>query len=140
MRLFPGDAAWTGCSHTVSVVPVYSKKKSPFLLSSSGISPQFIRRALIAIVDLSLCMNTLREILDEAGFYLSIIFYSVVLMAAYNIQPSVIHALGDSRSPLFFLVLCSALNAYSKKSLLIGGFCIFIQKIHKRNSLRSKRF
>jgi putative MATE family efflux protein len=72
--------------------------------------------AALTLFSLPLCMpilklmNTPREILSDAGQYLFIIFCSIGVTAAYNIQAAVLHALGDSRSPLFFLVLCSALN------------------------------
>jgi putative MATE family efflux protein len=83
---------------------------------AAGIILSLAFAAGLTLISLPLCgpvlrlMNTPAEILDKAGLYLSIIFCGTVLMAAYNIQAGVLQALGDSRSPLFFLVLCSALN------------------------------
>jgi putative MATE family efflux protein len=93
---------------------------------AAGIVLSLAFAAGLTLVSLPLCapvlrlMNTPREILADAVLYLSIIFCSISLMAAYNIQAGILHALGDSRSPLFFLVLCSALNIILDLLFILG--------------------
>lgn len=55
-------------------------------------------------------MNTPAEIFDGASTYLSIIYAGYLPMMAYNQLSAILRALGDSRTPLYFLILSSALN------------------------------
>lgn len=59
---------------------------------------------------LLLILNTPEEILNEAQKYLNAIFWGIPLAMFYNYLSSVIRALGDSRTPLYFLLLASILN------------------------------
>jgi putative MATE family efflux protein len=93
---------------------------------AAGIVLSLACAAVLTLGGLFLCtpvlrlMNTPDEILAGAGLYLSIIFCSISLMAAYNIQAGVLYALGDSRSPLFFLMICSALNIILDLLFILG--------------------
>lgn len=55
-------------------------------------------------------MNTPEEIYDYAYRYIIIIFAGISATMFYNILSSILRALGDSRTPLIFLVVSSALN------------------------------
>lgn len=55
-------------------------------------------------------MNTPDNIFDGAYTYLFIIFAGFVVMMAYNLFAAILRAIGDSRTPLYFLILSSVLN------------------------------
>ena len=55
-------------------------------------------------------MNTPEEAFEYAYMYIVIIFAGIPTTFLYNISSSVIRALGDSRTPVAFLILSSLLN------------------------------
>lgn len=55
-------------------------------------------------------MQTDESIMDIAAAYLRIILMGLVFTFIYNFFASVLRALGDSRTPLYFLVISSILN------------------------------
>lgn len=55
-------------------------------------------------------MNTPEDILDGAYKYIFVIFLGIPATYLYNMVSGVIRSLGDSRTPLVFLVLSSLLN------------------------------
>ncbi|MCI7805443.1 MAG: MATE family efflux transporter [Oscillospiraceae bacterium] len=55
-------------------------------------------------------MNTPEEIYDYAYRYIIIIFAGISATMFYNILSSILRALGDSKTPLIFLVISSVLN------------------------------
>jgi putative MATE family efflux protein len=59
---------------------------------------------------LLLLMQTPDDIVDRADSYIRIIFAGIPLIFLYNMVSGIIRALGDSRTPVFFLVLSSVLN------------------------------
>ncbi len=59
---------------------------------------------------LLMLLQTPPEILEEATVYLHITFAGLLFMFLYNIVASFMRALGDSRTPLYFLIISSLLN------------------------------
>ena len=55
-------------------------------------------------------MNTPAKIIDDAYSYLIIIFIGIFAVMMFNVLSNVLRALGDSRTPLIFLVIASILN------------------------------
>lgn len=55
-------------------------------------------------------MNTPEEIFAGAATYLGIIFAGFFATIGYNLFAAVLRAIGDSKTPLYFLVLSSVLN------------------------------
>ena len=55
-------------------------------------------------------MNTPEEIFGGAATYLGIIFAGFFATIGYNLFAAVLRAIGDSKTPLYFLVLSSVLN------------------------------
>ena len=68
--------------------------------------------ALLLIINKPLLnfMNTPAEIFDGAATYLSIIFAGFCATMVYNLLAAILRAVGDSKTPLYFLILSSALN------------------------------
>lgn len=71
---------------------------------------------LFTVVTVLLCrpmlewMNTPADIIDEAYLYIVIIFAGIPVIFLYNIQAALLRALGDSRTPVIFLMIASFLN------------------------------
>ncbi len=63
-----------------------------------------LSRPLLQLID------TPAEILDSANTYAVIMYSSIVFMMFYNMMASMLRALGDSTSPLLFLILSSLCN------------------------------
>ncbi len=55
-------------------------------------------------------MNTPEEILDSAAGYIGIIFAAIPCCVLYNMASGILRSLGDSRTPVVFLVLASLVN------------------------------
>ena len=55
-------------------------------------------------------MNTPDTILDDTAGYIGIIYAGLPVTIAYNMLSSVSRSLGDSRTPLIFLIISSVLN------------------------------
>lgn len=56
-------------------------------------------------------LSTPAEVIDEAVLYITIIFAFTLAMAIYNAAGAILRNLGDSRTPLYALILSSLLNA-----------------------------
>lgn len=55
-------------------------------------------------------MNTPENIFDNANTYITIIFAGIITQALYNMAAGILRALGDSKTPLYFLMIASVLN------------------------------
>lgn len=72
--------------------------------------------SVITVVTCLLCrnillwMNTPTDVFEYAYSYIFIIFLGIPVTFLYNILSGIIRSLGDSKSPLIFLLISSALN------------------------------
>lgn len=55
-------------------------------------------------------LNTPENILDDSVLYMKIICMGVLAIALYNCIAAILRAVGDSKTPLYFLVVSSVLN------------------------------
>ncbi len=55
-------------------------------------------------------MNYSEKIMPEVKSYMGIIYAGLIVTAAYNSLAAFLRALGDSRSPLYFLIISAAIN------------------------------
>ena len=55
-------------------------------------------------------MQTPEDIIDTSEVYIKIIFAGILATMFYNLLAGVLRALGDSKTPLYFLILSSILN------------------------------
>lgn len=55
-------------------------------------------------------MQTPADIIQDSALYIGCIFAGIPLVFLYNMVSAIMRALGDSKTPLYFLVLTSALN------------------------------
>ncbi len=59
---------------------------------------------------LLLLINTPPEILPQAVTYMRIFFVGTIAVFGYNVNSGILQGLGDSRSPLFYLILSTIIN------------------------------
>lgn len=55
-------------------------------------------------------MNTPSDIFDDAYSYIMIICAGIVAQVLYNMLSAILRALGNSKTPLYFLILSALLN------------------------------
>ena len=65
---------------------------------------------LIANEPILRLMNYSDDILPDVKLYMEIIYAGLIVTAAYNSLAAFLRALGDSRSPLYFLIISAVLN------------------------------
>lgn len=73
-----------------------------------------------------IAMNTPKEIFDDTYRFIRIIYLGLTATIAYNILASILRALGDSKTPLYFLVLSSIVNIILDY-LFIAGFSMGVE-------------
>ncbi|WP_057896061.1 MATE family efflux transporter [Liquorilactobacillus oeni] len=66
--------------------------------------------SLFFIKDILVLMQTPKEIEQDAQLFISIIFAGIFSSMAFNLLANVIRALGDSRTPLYFLIIAAIVN------------------------------
>ncbi len=55
-------------------------------------------------------LNTPEKIMDDSTQYLCIYFAGILFVSWYNVGSAILRALGDSRRPLYYLIVCSVIN------------------------------
>ena len=65
-------------------------------------------------------MNTPPEVIPESTAYLTIYFSGVVGLMVYNIGAGILRAVGDSKRPFYFLVVCAIMNTVLDLLFVLG--------------------
>ncbi len=55
-------------------------------------------------------MNTPPETMEDSSVYLRIYFAGIIFVLIYNMGASILRATGDSRRPLYYLIVCCLIN------------------------------
>ena len=71
--------------------------------------------------DLLLMLNTPDNILQMADDYLKVIFAGIILTMSYNVAAGILRGIGDSKTPLIFLIFSSVLNIFLDIFLIVVG-------------------
>lgn len=66
--------------------------------------------AVLSSLPLLKLINTPDDIIYEAHSYIVIIYWGIATTVLYNMVACILRALGDSRTPLYFLIISSILN------------------------------
>lgn len=74
---------------------------------------------LLTVSPLLRVMNTPEEIFHDAWLYSVIIYWGFIATIFYNMMAGIIRALGDSKTPLYFLIFSSILNVIVDLVLII---------------------
>ena len=84
--------------------------------TSSALVLSLVATIIITLVSVLLAkpllhlMNTPENIIDDAYIYIVIIYAGTIATVVYNIIAGILRALGDSKTPLYFLIIASILN------------------------------
>lgn len=65
---------------------------------------------LIFMKQILFLMNVPQDIMNDAYWYIQICVIGLVTVNVYNLLASIVRALGDSKTPLYFLILASIVN------------------------------
>ena len=87
---------------------------------SAGLSLLFGLAATLLCKPLLRLMNTPEEILESSAAYIRIIFAAIPCCVLYNMASGILRALGDSRTPVVFLVFASLVNIILDLFLIIA--------------------
>jgi len=90
------------------------------ILSACFLSVVVSTLALLTARPLLVMLKTPLNIIDDSYAYLIIIYIGIVATIYYNLLAAILRALGDSRSPLYFLLIASALNVAGNLIAVIG--------------------
>ncbi len=75
---------------------------------------------MIFTKDILRLMDTPEDIIDQSYSYIIIIFGGIVVIMFYNLFSCILRALGDSRTPLYFLAVASILNIILDLLFVLG--------------------
>ncbi len=65
-------------------------------------------------------MNTPQELLMDSVLYLRIYFAGILFILVYNMGSSILRAIGDSKRPLYYLIICCVLNIVLDLLFVVG--------------------
>ncbi|MBQ8175874.1 MAG: MATE family efflux transporter [Oscillospiraceae bacterium] len=80
------------------------------VISSAILSLILTVIGIVFLADIAALLNTPAEIFDDACVYLNIYVYGVPFLFLYNVCTGIFSALGDSKTPLYFLIGSSVGN------------------------------
>ncbi len=89
-------------------------------LLSLGISALLTVFTVVFCRDILTLMDTPAECFEEAYNYIVVIFAGIPFIVLYNLLSGYLRSLGDSRTPLLFLLLSSALNVVLDLVLILN--------------------
>jgi len=87
-----------------------SRQVSTTFLAGCGFSVFFSICTMVLATPLLRLIQVPEEIIGEAGVYLRIIFLGLLFTFIYNFLANTLRALGDSKTPLYFLMISAVLN------------------------------
>lgn len=93
----------------------------------TAIAFAIVAGAILTVVGILIAPWALRfvrnpaDIMDESVLYLRIYFVGIVPLMLFNIGSGILRAVGDSRRPLYYLLICCALNI-GLDILFVGRF------------------
>lgn len=98
-----------------------SRQISTTFLAGTAFSLVFSLSAAWLAEPLLCLIQVPEEVMGEAGVYLRIIFLGILFTFIYNFLAGTLRALGDSRTPLYFLIVSAVLNIFGDL-LLVAAF------------------
>ena len=91
------------------------------LVLNLGVSVLFTVVCLAAIRPLMDSLNVPADVFEQAYQYIAVIFGGILVTSLYNMCAALLRAVGDSRSPLYFLIIASIVNL-ALDLLFVAGF------------------
>ena len=127
MFLIIGFAQGITAGFTILTSQRYGAKDEKAVRASvaNGILLSVLVAILITVVGLStmkpllLLMNTPEDIFQDAYAYIMIVSGGILAQMLYNLLSSILRALGNSKLPLYFLIISAVLNIFLDLLLII---------------------
>lgn len=69
-----------------------------------GVAAVFATLAILRI------MNTPQELMEDSTLYVQIYFAGLLFIFIYNMGSAILRAIGDSKRPLYYLIICCVIN------------------------------
>ena len=91
---------------------------SVYLIFSAGIVMSVL--GVIFARPILTWLNTPADIINDSVLYMQIVSGGLLAVASYNCISAILRALGDSKTPLFFLILASIVNVFLDLILVIN--------------------
>ena len=95
-----GSRKETELSHALHTAIAFSTVSSIFLMGAG----YFLAPALLSM------MNTPESMMADSVTYLRIFFLGILFTFIYNIGSSILRSVGDSKRPLYYLIVCCFFN------------------------------
>lgn len=89
-----------------------SRQISTTFWAGCGFSAVFSLAAILLAVPVLRLIRVPKEVIPMASSYLRIIFLGIVFTFIYNFLANTMRALGDSKTPLYFLIISAILNVF----------------------------
>ncbi|MFR1831851.1 MAG: MATE family efflux transporter [Lachnospiraceae bacterium] len=86
---------------------------------SIGVSVVLTAAVSVLCMDILVWMKTPEDIIQEAYSYIFIIFLGIPTTFLYNMTSGIIRSLGDSKTPVYFLLMASVLNIFLDLFMII---------------------
>lgn len=102
-----GSRKETELSHALHTAIAFSTVSSIFLMGAG----YFLAPALLSM------MNTPESMMADSVTYLRIFFLGILFTFIYNIGSSILRSVGDSKRPLYYLIVCCFLNHRTGSSI-----------------------
>ena len=96
---------------------------------SAGLAVIFGLAATLLCKPLLRLMNTPEEILDSSASYIRIIFAAIPCCVLYNMASGILRSLGDSKTPVVFLVLASLVNIVCKMDVAVAAVATAVSQL-----------
>lgn len=118
VALYLAVAVGGGMGISVVISQLFGCKEFSRLKSavSTAILSMGVTAVVLSTVGLIICrplmriLQTPQDIFEEAALYLNIYIAGILFLLLYNCATSIFTALGDSKTPLYFLIFSSILN------------------------------
>jgi putative MATE family efflux protein len=124
---------------------------STAMITATVMSTVLIITGIITCKLILQALDTPPEIMDDSVLYLNIYFYGLFFVFIYNICNGIFTAMGDSKTPLYFLIFSSLLNIalsivlafdyglagiawatfFAQGVAMILSFIVLMRRIHK---------
>jgi putative MATE family efflux protein len=96
------------------------KSVSSAVILSAGVSVVMTVGSMAAMKGILHLMNTPEDMYHQAYSYMMVICGGIVAQVLYNLLSSILRAIGDSKRPLYFLILAAVLNIILDFLFIIG--------------------
>lgn len=117
-----------GQGFSILMAQHFGAKEYRKLSQTVGVSVVLCGGAAVALLAVSQCvllpvlklLNTPGDIMGDSTLYLRIIFGGIPVVAAYNLLASILRSMGDSRTPLYAIVIAALVNIALDLLFVVG--------------------